>query len=360
MKDQYYMQVALRLSQRGLGTTFPNPSVGCIIVKNHQIIGQGVTGKGGRPHAEVMALKMAGEDAKGATVYSTLEPCCHYGKTAPCTDVLIAAGVKRVVVAVRDTDKRVSGSGLAQLKSTGIDVTENICTAEARALNAGFFSVVERGRPLVTLKLATTLDGKIATASGESQWITGEMARHYGHMLRAQHDAIMVGVETVICDNPDLTCRLPGLEDRSPIRVIMDSNLRTPPECTLVTTAKETPTWIVTGTAQTMHDDHVDVLRAEKDGSGRVDIYHALRLLASQGITRLLVEGGGKLAASLLKAGVVDTVIWFRSASVIGNDGMAAIAEMTLPHLGDSPRFTRESVHMCGEDVVEYLKKATL
>lgn len=356
MNDQYYMQVALRLAKRGLGSTSPNPAVGCVIVKNHSIIGQGVTGKGGRPHAEVLALNMAGAEAKDSTVYSTLEPCCHYGKTAPCTDVLIAAGVKRVVVAVKDTDKRVSGHGVAQLQSAGIEVTEGICAAEARELNAGFFSVVEKGRPLVTLKLATTLDGKIATSSGESKWITGETARHYGHLLRAQHDAIMVGVQTVISDDPDLSCRLPGLEDRSPIRIIMDSHLRTPSKCTMVTTAKETPTWIMTGSEKPYGDAAVEVLKTKIDNSGRIDASEALKLLAERGITRLMLEGGGTLASSLLKAGLVDNIVWFRAASVIGNDGISAVGNLNLQHLAESCRFTRQSVQLCGGDVVETLK----
>ena len=353
MNDTDFMDVALRIAKRGLGLTFPNPSVGCLIVANQQIIGQGTTGRGGVPHAEIAALAMAGESARGATAYVTLEPCCHYGKTAPCTDALIAAGIARIVIAVRDSDERVSGKGIAQLQAADIEIIEGIRTEEARTINAGFFSVTEKGRPLVTLKLATTLDGKIATASGESKWITGEPARHYAHMLRATHDAIMVGVETVIADNPDLTCRLPGLEDRSPLRVIMDSHLRTPQESRML--KGSLPAWIITTSSAPYPG--AEILRTGKNSEGRVSIEEALQLLAAKGITRLLVEGGGTLAASLLRAGLVDRLIWIHAASIIGNDGLPSVGNLGLELLANSPKLRRESMQLLGGDMVEMLSK---
>jgi diaminohydroxyphosphoribosylaminopyrimidine deaminase / 5-amino-6-(5-phosphoribosylamino)uracil reductase len=354
-QDEYYMQIALRLAARGLGTTFPNPSVGCVVVKNNHIIGQGVTGKGGRPHAETIALAMAGNNAKGATAYITLEPCCHDGKTSPCTNALIAAGIARIVVAVKDPDSRVNGKGLTQVREAGIELTLGVCEQEAHELNEGFFLMVEKQRPLVTLKLATSLDGKIATASGESKWITGESSRAYGQLLRAQHDAIMVGVNTVIADNPALTCRLPGLEDRSPIRIIMDTHLRTPMECTVITTASTIPTWIVTSANKTIPS--VETLTTPTDNSGHVKLSAALSTLAGRGITRLLVEGGGTLAAAMLKAGLVDRLIWFRSPKIIGNDGIPAVNRLSLEKLLHAPYFTRQSVRVCGDDVVEHLSR---
>ena len=227
-QDRSYMQLALRLAHRGLGSNWPNPSVGCIIVKDNKIIGRGWTGQGGRPHAEHLALLQAGKNAAGATVYVTLEPCSHHGETPPCVDALISAKVKQVVVAIIDPDKRVSGKGLAKLRSKGIDVELGVCADSAAELNAGFFNRVNSGRPMVTLKLATSLDGFIATANGDSKWITSLGARLRGHLLRSEHDAILVGIGTVLKDNPSLTVRLPGLFEKSPVRIILDSRLRTP------------------------------------------------------------------------------------------------------------------------------------
>src|SRR5689334_20006331 len=217
--DLRSMRAALALARRGLGTVWPNPAVGCVIVSDGRVVGRGWTQPGGRPHGETEALRRAGEAARRATAYVSLEPCCHWGKTPPCVDALIAAGVRRVVVALEDPDPRVAGRGIARLRDAGVEVETGVCTEEAAEINAGFFCRLRLGRPLVTLKLATSLDGRIATRSGESQWITGPPARERSHLLRATHDAILVGTETVIADDPQLTCRLPGLADRSPVRV---------------------------------------------------------------------------------------------------------------------------------------------
>jgi len=352
MNDTDYMQIALRLARRGLGCTAPNPSVGCIIVKDQQIIGEGITGEGGVPHAETLALVMAGSEARGSTAYITLEPCCHYGKTPPCTNALIEAGISRVVIGTQDPDNRVHGKGIAQLQAASITVECGICENDAIAVNSGFFSVIKQQRPMVTLKLATSLDGKIATASGESQWITSESARNYGHLLRAQHDAIMVGVETIRHDNPSLTCRLLGMENRSPIRIVMDSHLRIPRDAIVVNSSATTPTWIITTTNKTI--DGVKSLTVAPDKNGRCDIDQAIKLLATQNITRLLVEGGGTLAASLLNAGLIDQLVWIHAPKIIGNDGIAAISNLGLEHLADISSFTQRKVQSCGNDIIEH------
>src|SRR5918994_6733853 len=229
-QDRAHMAAALALSRRGLVNTWPNPAVGCVIVREGRVVGRGWTQPGGRPHAETEALARAGDQARGATAYVTLEPCSHWGRTPPCCDALIAAGVARVVVATGDPDPRVDGRGMRRLREAGIAVDQGLLEAEARAVIAGFVRRITRGLPLVTLKLATTLDGRIATASGESRWITGAAARRAAHALRARHDAVLVGSGTVLADDPDLTCRLPGMERGVPIaRVVADARLRTPP-----------------------------------------------------------------------------------------------------------------------------------
>src|SRR5262245_12025323 len=244
-----HMRAALGLAARGLGRTWPNPAVGCVLVREGRVVGRGWTQPGGRPHAETEALGRAGDAARGATAYVSLEPCSHTGKTPPCADALIAAGIGRVVAAVEDPDPRVSGRGLARLRDAGIAVTTGVCAAEADELNAGFFMRVKLGRPLVSLKLATSLDGRIATHTGDSRWITGEAARRRAHLLRATHDAILVGTGTALADDPALTCRLPGLGERSPVRVVLDRQLRLPAATKLLATAREVLTWIVTTAA---------------------------------------------------------------------------------------------------------------
>ena len=246
------MRAALAMGRRGLGNTWPNPAVGCVILKDGHVVGRGWTQAGGRPHAETEALARAGEAARGATAYVTLEPCCHWGKTPPCADALIAAGLSRVVAAVEDPDPRVAGAGLARLRAAGLSVESGVCEAEAAELNAGFFQRVHTGRPLVTLKLAASLDGRIAAASGESRWITGEIARERVHLLRAEHDAVLVGTGTALADDPQLTCRLPGMASRSPVRIVMDRDLRLPRTAHLVAEARRAATWVLTsGSANT-------------------------------------------------------------------------------------------------------------
>ncbi len=357
------MQTALRLAERGLGNVWPNPAVGCVVTREGRLVGRGWTQPGGRPHAETEALARSGAAAQGATAYVTLEPCCHWGRTPPCTDALIAAGIRRVVVAGEDPDPRVAGGGIARLRQAGIDVAAGLCAEEAAELNAGFFTRVQFGRPLVTLKLAASLDGRIATQTGESRWITGAAAREVAHRLRATHDAVLVGTGTVLSDDPQLTCRLPGLDCRSPVRVALDRTLRIPMEAHIIATARETPTWIVTlpGADPVRRERRraagVEIVEVAGDAAGQIDIAAALEALGDRGLTRLLVEGGGRLAAALLSAGLVDRLVWLHAPVVLGGDAMPAAAALGLDRLADAPRFDRVHVQPLGDDVLSLYRR---
>ncbi|MBK1841390.1 bifunctional diaminohydroxyphosphoribosylaminopyrimidine deaminase/5-amino-6-(5-phosphoribosylamino)uracil reductase RibD [Azospirillum sp. YIM B02556] len=360
------MRAALSLAARGLGRTWPNPAVGCVLVRDGAVIGRGWTQPGGRPHAETEALARAralSGGAEGATAYVTLEPCNHYGKTPPCALALVEAKVARVVVACQDPDPRVAGGGLARLRDAGIAVVTGVCEAEALALNHGFFSRITLGRPLVTLKIASTLDGRIATATGESQWITGPTARAWGHRLRAGHDAILVGIGTALADDPELTCRLPGLEDRSPVRVVVDGRLRLPPTAKLAAGAGRIPTWVVTGPspdgarAAALAARGVEVIPTAIGADGHVDPAAAMAALASRGITRVLVEGGAAIAGALLGAGLVDRLEWFRAASLIGGDGLPAVAGFGVAALAAMARFERIELRSAGADLAESYRR---
>ena len=352
------MQAALALARRGLGTVWPNPAVGCAIVNEGRVVGRGWTQPGGRPHGETEALGRAGEAARGATAYVTLEPCCHWGQTPPCVDALIAAGVWRVVVALEDPDPRVAGEGLRRLRAAGIEVETGLCAGEAAEINAGFFCRLRLGRPLVTLKLATSLDGRIATRASESRWITGPWARDRAHALRAAHDAIMVGTETVLTDDPELTCRLPGLSRRSPVRVVIDRHLRVPPTARLIAEARQVPTWVLTlpladpVRGEALCASGATVIEVRPNPTGGIDIAAALAALGERGITRLLVEGGGQLAAALTRTRLIDRLAWFHAPLLIGGDGTPAIAEFGLEVLAAAPGFERLSVEVVGDDVL--------
>ena len=351
------MRAALGLGARGLGLTWPNPAVGCVVVKDGRVLGRALTAPGGRPHAEPTALAMAGADAHGATAYVTLEPCCHWGRTPPCTDALIAAGIARVVIAARDPDPRVDGAGIARLRAAGIAVTEDVLAAEAAALQAGFTSRIRRGRPLVTLKLASTLDGRIATRSGASRWITGPAARRAAHALRGTHDAVLVGVGTIAADDPDLTCRLPGFRAVPLVRVIADSHLRTPLTARVVATAQDTPSWMLARADAA--SDRRAALRAAgltvidtPPAATGVDLAQGLARLGAAGLTRLLVEGGGQVAASLLREGLVDRIAWFHAPAAMGGDGWPAVAGFGVDGLDSMPRFVRRSSLPLGPDLL--------
>jgi diaminohydroxyphosphoribosylaminopyrimidine deaminase/5-amino-6-(5-phosphoribosylamino)uracil reductase len=357
--DTDHMRAALALARRNLGRTWPNPSVGCVIVKDASVVGRGWTQSGGRPHAETEALTRAGKAARGATAYVTLEPCSHHGKTPPCAEALIAAGVARVVAAIEDPDPRVSGRGIAALRQAGIATDLGTLADEAAELSAGFLLRVRAGRPLLTLKAATTLDGRIAVHTGESQWITGPQSRARAHLLRATHDAIMVGIGTAIADDPELTCRLPGLQARSPVRVIVDSRLRLPLTSRVVRSARGTPTWLVAleGTdpsrAAAFADCGVEMIEVPAAPGGELDIGAAFQALGARGLTRVLVEGGSQLSGSVLRADLVDRIVWFRAPLVMGGDGVSVAAAFGVDALAQAPRFTRRSVETCGDDIVE-------
>jgi diaminohydroxyphosphoribosylaminopyrimidine deaminase/5-amino-6-(5-phosphoribosylamino)uracil reductase len=361
--DAEHMRAALALARRGLGNCWPNPAVGCVVVREGRVVGRAVTAPGGRPHAETLALAAAGEAARGATLYVTLEPCCHHGRTPPCTDALAASGLARVVVAMRDPDPRVNGEGIARLRAARIAVTEGVLEAEAEAINAGFISRLKRGRPLVTLKLASTLDGRIATGTGESRWITGPAARRVAHALRGRHDAILVGIGTVLADNPDLTCRLPGFRPNPLVRLIADSELRTPLTSRLVATAHEAPTWILARSGadpergRALAAAGVQVIELESGEAGGVDLPWALAALAQRGLTRVLVEGGARLAAALLRADLVDRLAWFHAPAIMGADGFPAAEAFGITSLGAMPRFVREHAAAVGDDMLTELRR---
>ncbi len=361
--DTAHMRSAIALARRGIGNTAPNPSVGCVIVNAGRVVGRAVTAPGGRPHAEPLALAMAGEAARGATVYVTLEPCCHWGRTPPCTDALIATGVARVVIAARDPDPRVDGAGIARLQAAGVVVTEGVLAREAEEATAGFATRIRLGRPLVTLKLASTLDGRIATRAGESQWITGEPARRAAHALRGRHDAVLVGVGTVLADDPDLTCRIPGYRPLPSIRIVADSHLRSPFTARVVATAGRTATWL-------LHRDGADPDRKHAltkagvklievpGGELGVDLAQGLAALAGHGISRLLLEGGAKLAAAALRADLVDRVAWFHAPAVLGADGWPSAQAFGVDRLAEMPRFVRQSAVPLGDDMLTLFRRA--
>jgi diaminohydroxyphosphoribosylaminopyrimidine deaminase/5-amino-6-(5-phosphoribosylamino)uracil reductase len=360
--DRAHMQAALALARRGLGNTWPNPSVGCVIVRDGLVVGRGVTAPGGRPHAETAALAMAGEAARGATAYVTLEPCCHWGRTPPCTDALIAAGVVRVVVGLRDPDPRVDGGGIGRLRGAGIAVQEGVLAAEAAEVAAGFVMRLTSRRPLVTLKLASTLDGRIATHGGESKWITGENARRMAHALRGRSDAVLVGVGTVLADDPDLTCRIPGFRPTPMVRVVADTHLRTPLRARLISSAHDAPTWMLlragSDPARTSAFAELGAVLLEVPGSDAgIDLGAGLAALADAGITRLLVEGGAKIAAALLRAGLVDRIAWFHAPAVMGADGWPAAQAFGVEHLAAMPRFARHRATPIGDDVLTELHR---
>lgn len=364
--DQRWMRAALGLARRNLGCVWPNPAVGCVLVRDAAVVGRGWTGRGGRPHAETEALARAGSGARGATAYVSLEPCDHHGETPPCSEALIAAGVARVVVAVEDPDPRVSGRGVRRLRAAGIDVqvVDGALAEEARDLNAGFFLRVREGRPLFTLKTATTLDGKIATRRGDSRWITGVGARALTHGLRADHDAVLVGSNTALLDDPELTCRTAGLEHRSPVRIVVDGRLRLPPEARLAATAREVPTWVLTrADAPVKRRDQLAaagaaVIDVAADAAGRLDPVSIAKTLARRGLTRVLIEGGGTVAASFLAAGLIDRVAWFRAPLLFGEDARPAVAALAVERLADALRFVRVDVRIVGSDVLETYRRS--
>lgn len=365
--DRACMRAALALGRRGLGRVWPNPAVGCVIADSEgRIVGRGCTQPGGRPHAETEALRSAGDRARGGTAYVTLEPCSHHGQTPPCAEALIEAGVARVVVAIDDPDERVSGRGLEMLQAAGMDVAVGLGASEARFDQAGFLLRVEEGRPLFALKAAMSVDGRIAAAGGDSKWITGPEARRTGHLLRSRHDAILVGVGTALADDPRLDCRIEGLETTSPLRILLDGALRLPTTHDLAAGARERPTWafaragvdVARKSALEALGVRVFEVAGQASGSG-VDVYAVAGALAQEGVTRVLIEGGGGVGASFLAAGLVDRLYAFRAPLAIGGDGVPALAALGLDRVADAPSFIRRWTRPMDDDMLEFYARAS-
>lgn len=350
------MALALSLGRRGLGRVWPWPSVGCVIVRQGRIIGRGTSDAQSLRHAEIVALDQAGAQARDATVYVTLEPCSHHGRTPPCADALLRAGVARVVVATGDPNPLVAGRGLARLRAAGITVETGLLGERAQADNAGFMLVHRAGRPLVTLKLATSLDGRIATASGHSQWITGPAARRVVHAMRACHDAVMVGAGTARADDPSLTVRGLGI-DRQPVRVVVSRRLDLPRDSQLFRTARQVPVWLCHGPdAQVERIDGWAAAGARLIPCGlqqrQLDMASVLSRLAAEGLTRIFCEGGSALAGSLLSADLVDEMVGFTAGLAIGAEGYPAIAALGIARLDEAARFDLAETRAIGGDVL--------
>lgn len=360
--DLRFMALALSLGRRGMGCSAPNPAVGCVIVRQGRIVGRGWTAPGGRPHAETQALAQAGTAARGATVYVSLEPCSHHGKTPPCAEALINAGVARVLAPFEDNDARVCGRGFEMLRAAGIEVITDVMAEEAGRDLAGFVMRNEQGRPWVTLKLATSLDGRIATASGQSKWITGPEARRFVHGLRARHDAVMVGAGTARADDPTLTVRDLGLR-RQPVRVVVSRRLDLPLMSNMARTAGQVPLWLCHGSevdaslAEAWRGLGARLLACDVVG-GQVDAESVLRRLGTEGLTRVLCEGGGSLAASLLSAGLVDELIGFTAGLAIGAEGLPGVGALGLARLPEAGRFRLVETRAIGGDVLHRWERA--
>nr|WP_029356145.1 bifunctional diaminohydroxyphosphoribosylaminopyrimidine deaminase/5-amino-6-(5-phosphoribosylamino)uracil reductase RibD [Bosea sp. 117] len=359
------MAAALAVGRRNLGQTWPNPAVGAVLVRETPtgpvVLAHGWTARGGRPHAEPQAIAAAGEAARGATLYVTLEPCSHHGLTPPCAEAIIAAGVKRVVAAIEDPDARVAGRGHAMLRAAGIEVGVGPGAAEARLAHAGHISRVTRGRPHIMLKLAVSADGKAGLAGRRPAPITGEVARGRVHMMRATYDAVLTGIGTILADDPQLTCRLPGIEDRSPVRVVLDSALRLPLGAALLRTLSEAPVWVIAGIDApadaefALREAGVEVMRVPRGAAGGLDLDEVARLLALRGITRLMVEAGPRVAGAFLKAGLVDEANVFMAPLQLGAGAIDALEGLPLSALDAYLTETETERH--GPDILTVLRR---
>lgn len=352
------MQLALALGRRGLGRVAPWPSVGCVITRDNRIVGRGTSDLRSMRHAERVALDQAGAQAKGATAYVTLEPCSHHGRTPPCADALIDAGIARVVVATGDPNPLVAGQGVLRLRDAGIDVATAVCDAEAKADHAGFLLSITQSRPFVTLKLASTLDGRIATASGDSQWITGPQARRAVHAMRLSHDAVLVGGGTARADDPTLTVRDMGA-DRQPVRIVVSKGLNLPRSSRLEETISEGAVWLIHGEGTPSEQaierwtDAGATLIPAPVVDGSIDLRSAMKTLCKQGLTRIFCEGGGQLAASLLKVGLVDQLVVMNGGKVFGAEGQPSVGSLGLAKLIEAPHFDLLETRAIGPDVLQ-------
>ena len=354
--DERFMRLALALGQRNLGNTWPNPAVGAVIVKDGVVIARGWTQEGGRPHAEVEALRRAKKATQGATMYVSLEPCSHQGKTPPCADAIVRAGIARVVSAMEDPNPEVAGQGHERLRAKGITVDVGLGVDEARRIHAGHVMRITKGRPYVTLKLAISADGKAGLAGRKPAPISGEAARERVFQIRAASDAILVGIGTVLSDDPQLTCRLPGMFERSPVRVVLDEDLRLPLATSVVATVRETPTWVFTSqqpsalAEEILQQKGCKVFRVD-EGNGRLDLSQVLKTLGEQGITRLLVEGGPTVASSFVSADLVDEAILVRGEKPIGDTGIDPLEGMPLEAM--TGRLTLRGSERLATDTIE-------
>lgn len=348
------MHHALGLARRGLGRTAPNPSVGCVIVKDGYVVGRGRTGDGGRPHAETRALEQAGKAVKGATAYVTLEPCAHTGKTPPCANALIKAGVARVVIACLDPHTQVNGQGLKMLRDAGIAVATGVCEDEARIINAGFFNAVTQNRPFVTLKIATSLDGKIALGNGQSKWITGQRARDHVHALRSRHDGVLTGIGTVLKDDPQLNARISGFAHPT-ARIVLDSDLRMSRDAALFRNTQSHPLYILhnTKSGREQPAEGVTYINLSKSAQGGLDLQEVLQKLAAAGFTRVMVEAGAKVFTSFFDSGLWDELYWYRAPKMIGADGISAFAGAGAQDMDKLSVLNVREVRRMGEDVLE-------
>lgn len=364
MSDQDYMGRALGLAVEGLGRVAPNPSVGCIIVKDGEIVGQGRTADGGRPHAEAVALEQAGDKAKGATVYVTLEPCCHHDKTSlPCTDLLIAAQVSKVIIACKDENRKVFGQGIKALQDAGIEVSVGSMEKEARELNDGFFKRVNNFRPLVTLKIATSVDSKMSLQPGQNLRLTGDEAQARVHAERSMHDAIMTGIGTVLADDPLLTTRISGHYHKS-VRVILDTHLRFPLNAKMLATKDLGDIWIFTGPNADQNKKllleaaSIRVVEMDLSANGRVSLPFVLEYLAGQGVTRLMVEAGQNVLTTFMKFKIWDHLLVFRAPIMIGSAGVDAFGDLEMDDVTKAPQPVLVSIEQHGDDVLEIYKRA--
>lgn len=352
--DTKYMKRALTLARKGIGRTAPNPAVGCVIVKEGGIVGEGWHRKAGTPHAEVHALAMAGDAGRGADVYVTLEPCCHTGQTPPCSDALIRAGVRRVIAGFADPNPRVNGGGLEALRQAGIETVCGVLEDECRAINLPFLKHIASGHPYVTYKCAMTLDGKIATVTGDSRWVSCEESRRYVHRLRARCDAVMVGVDTIIADNPLLTVR--HVKGRNPLRIIVDSHLRTPTSVDILSGPMARKT--VIATTETNPHIHRRYLKSGasllvcRQTDGRVDLHDLWGQLGSRGIQSILLEGGSRLAGEALSQGLIDECIFFFAPKVIGSDGFSPFAITGVTSMERALPFKAIEARRMGDDIL--------
>lgn len=365
--DRRFMAAALRLGRRNLGQTHPNPAVGALIVRTDGgepvVVGRGWTARGGRPHAETIALEAAGSAAKGATVYVTLEPCAHKGETGSCAEALVAAGVGRVVSAMEDPDKRVAGKGHKLIADAGIPLTTGVLAEQAAWAHAGHIARVTKGRPHVTLKLAISADGMIGKREGERMIITGKAAFDAVQAMRTESDIVLIGIGTALIDDPRLTVRLPGMAGRSPVRVVLDATARLKPGSNLVQTAKDVPLIVFVGSEaiEERRNELVDagarVVEAD-DGAGNIDIAAVLTLLAKEGFSRVLAEGGSQVASSLVSEDLIDEVVLFRAPVVVGADGVRALGGYALSAIERSPRYRQIESATLGEDQMRRYRRA--